>query len=178
MRFVQDWDRLYHEEVVLAKSYPKAILSTYPPGFKVEDPPYVGGTVCPRLCTGEFTPEDDGMIRISTGHDCRLEGEQHVPTQVAFIAAGFFFTRAEWLTDVPFDPYLPFVFMGEEIMLSLRSWTHGWDIYAPRKDYFAHQYRPGSMGLPKFWENLSRVFGGRDGMDVKVRGLSLSLSVD
>jgi hypothetical protein len=23
----------------------------------------------------------------------------------------------------------------------------------------AHQYRPGSMGLPKFWENTGRVFG-------------------
>jgi hypothetical protein len=53
--------------------------------------------------------------------------------------------------------------------LSLRSWTHGWDIYAPRKDYFAHQYRPGSMGLPKFWESLNRVFGGRNnGFDGKV----------
>ena len=116
LRFVPEWDRLYHEEIRLAKSYPKAILSTYPPGFNVEDPPYKGGTVCPRLCECEFSRPDDGMIRINTGHDCRKEGEQHVPTQVAYIAAGFFFTRAEWLTDVPFDPYLPFIFMGEEIM--------------------------------------------------------------
>jgi [Skp1-protein]-hydroxyproline N-acetylglucosaminyltransferase len=116
LRFVPEWDRLYHEEILLAKSYPKAILSTYPPGFNVQDPPYEGGTVCPRLCECEFSEPDDGMIRINTGHDCRKEGEQHVPTQVAYIAAGFFFTRSEWLTDVPFDPYLPFIFMGEEIM--------------------------------------------------------------
>jgi hypothetical protein len=55
--------------------------------------------------------------------------------------------------DMPFDPYLPWIFMGEEIALSLRAWTHVWGIYAPRKDYIVHQYRLGSMGLPKFWEN-------------------------
>ena len=55
--------------------------------------------------------------------------------------------------------------MGEEIALSLRAWTHGWDIYAPRRDYIAHQYRPGSMGLPKFWENTMRVFNGRQAFD-------------
>ena len=49
--------------------------------------------------------------------------------------------------------------MGEEIALSLRAWTHGWYIYAPRKNLIAHQYRPGRMGLPKFWENTGRVFG-------------------
>lgn len=34
-------------------------------------------------------------------------------------------------------------------MLSMRAWTHGWDIYAPRKNWISHQYRPGRMGLPK-----------------------------
>ena len=68
-----------------------------------------------------------------------------VPYQAAYIAARFFFTRAEFLTDVPFDPYLPWVFMEEEIALSIRAWTHGWSIYAPRFNYIAHQYRPGRI---------------------------------
>jgi GT2 family glycosyltransferase len=50
------------------------------------------------------------------------------PYQTAYIAGGFFFVRSEFLIDVPFDPYLPWIFMGEEIALSLRAWTHGWDI--------------------------------------------------
>jgi [Skp1-protein]-hydroxyproline N-acetylglucosaminyltransferase len=102
------------------------------------------------------------IIRINTGNNCK--GEEEAPTQIAFIAAGFFFTRAEFLTEVPFDPYLPWCFMGEEIALSLRAWTNGWGIYAPRKNLIAHQYRPGRMGLPKFWENTGRVFG-RPGPD-------------
>ena len=49
--------------------------------------------------------------------------------------------------------------MGEEIALSSRAWTSGWDIYAPRENLIAHQYRPGKMGLPKFWGSVGRLFG-------------------
>mmetsp|Transcript_11927 Transcript_11927/g.22081 ORF Transcript_11927/g.22081 Transcript_11927/m.22081 type:complete len:688 (+) Transcript_11927:101-2164(+) len=159
LRFAPEWDRLYAEEVKLAKGYPKAILSAYPPGFSQEDPPYAGGSRGTRLCTCTFSDSDveHKILRINTGNQCR--GEEKAPTQIAYIAAGFFFARAEFLIDVPFDPYMPWCFMGEEIALSLRSWTHGWDIYAPRKNLIAHQYRPGRMGLPKFWENTGRVFG-------------------
>jgi len=159
LRFAPEWDRLYAEEVKAAKSYPKAVLSAYPPGFSEGDPPYQGGTTGTRLCTCVFSNSDveHHIIRINTGEVC---GEHaNAPTQIAYIAAGFFFARAEFLTDVPFDPFLPWCFMGEEIALSLRAWTHGWDIYAPRKNLIAHQYRPGRMGLPKFWENTGRVFG-------------------
>jgi hypothetical protein len=48
--------------------------------------------------------------------------------------------------------------MGEEIALSMRAWTHGWNIYAPRKNLIGHQYRPGRMGLPKFWESVNRLY--------------------
>lgn len=159
LRFAPEWDRLYEEEVKAAKSYPKAVLSAYPPGFSEEDPPYQGGTVGTRLCTCTFSTSDveQHIIRINTGGVCGANAA--APTQIAYIAAGFFFARAEFLTDVPFDPFLPWCFMGEEIALSLRAWTHGWDIYAPRKNLIAHQYRPGRMGLPKFWENTGRVFG-------------------
>jgi hypothetical protein len=159
LRFAPEWDRLYAEEVKAAKAYPKAVLSAYPPGFNEEDPPYHGGSQGTRLCSCMFSDSDveHRILRINTGNQCR--GEEPAPSQIAYIAAGFFFARAEFLVDVPFDPYLPWCFMGEEIALSLRAWTHGWDIYAPRKNLIAHQYRPGRMGLPKFWENTGRVFG-------------------
>jgi len=159
LRFAPEWDRLYTEEAKAAKSYPKAVLSAYPPGFNEQDPPYKGGSVGTRLCTCTFSTSDveHHIIRINTGETCGAHA--NAPTQIAYIAAGFFFARAEFLTDVPFDPFLPWCFMGEEIALSLRAWTNGWDIYAPRKNLIAHQYRPGRMGLPKFWENTGRVFG-------------------
>jgi len=91
-----------------------------------------------------------------------MEGRSHeddaYPTQMAFIGAGFFFARAEFLVDVPFDPYLPWLFMGEEVALSIRAWTHGWNIYAPRKNLIGHQYRPIKMGVPHYWDTIQRFF--------------------
>jgi Glycosyltransferase (GlcNAc) len=36
----------------------------------------------------------------------RSQADAPRPTQIAFIAAGFFFARSEFLMDVPFDPYV------------------------------------------------------------------------
>lgn len=160
LEFYKDWDELYTNELKATKAYPKSVLSSYPPGFNQEN----GGildeaTNGARLCTCEFSSSDveAKIIRINTG--VSYHGDEERPTQIPFIAAGFFFASAEFLVDVPFDPYMPWCFMGEEIMLSMRAWTSGWTIYAPRKNWIAHQYRPGRMGLPKFWGSVGRLFG-------------------
>lgn len=160
LQFYKGWDELYTNEVKATKSYPKAVLSSYPPGFQEEN----GGildhaSAGARLCTCTFSNSDveAHIIRINSG--ANYHGDEEHPTQIPFIAAGFFFTPAYFLVDVAFDPYMPWCFMGEEIMLSMRAWTHGWDIYAPRKNWIAHQYRPGRMGLPKFWGSVGRLFG-------------------
>lgn len=51
----------------------------------------------------------------------------------------------------------------------MRAWIHGWDIYVPRQNYIAHQYRPGRMGLPKFWGSVGRLYG-RSGMNNALQG--------
>ena len=35
-----------------------------------------------------------------------------VPKYAPFVAAGFFFGSASFLHEVPFDPFLPWIFMG------------------------------------------------------------------
>jgi hypothetical protein len=161
LEFYQDWDELYTNELKATKAYPKSVLSSYPPGFSEENGGILIGEPSPgaRLCTCEFSASDveAEIIRINSGRG--YHGDEEHPTQIPFIAAGFFFTSAEFLVDVPFDPYMPWCFMGEEIMLSMRAWTNGWTIYAPRKNWIAHQYRPGRMGLPKFWGSVGRLFG-------------------
>jgi len=161
LEFYNGWDALYIDELKATSSYPKSMLSSYPPGFNAEhggilnSPPSPGA----RLCSCEFSDNDveEHIIRLNSGNG--YNGDEILPTQIPFVAAGFFFTPSRWLVDVPFDPYMPWCFMGEEIMLSMRTWTAGWDIYAPRKNWIAHQYRPGRMGLPKFWGSVGRMFG-------------------
>jgi UDP-GlcNAc:polypeptide alpha-N-acetylglucosaminyltransferase len=48
-----------------------------------------------------------------------------VMVQTPFAAAGFLFYAGNILREVPFDPHLPYLFDGEEILYSARLWTHG-----------------------------------------------------
>jgi [Skp1-protein]-hydroxyproline N-acetylglucosaminyltransferase len=141
LEFATGWDQKYIAEAKAANSFPKVVLSAYPPGF-TNFGTFKGGTPGARLCVCEFSSSqaENKIIRINAGENTKKDTPR--PTQIAFIAAGFFFARAEFLTDVPFDPFLPWCFMGEEIALSMRAWTQGWDIYAPRQNLIAHQYRP------------------------------------
>lgn len=76
-----------------------------------------------------------------------------------FTAAGFLFADAQILQDVPFDPYLDYVFDGEEILYTARAWTGGYDFYFARDAIIHHFYvrktaakvwsEPGN----KWWEN-------------------------
>ena len=156
LQFSPEWDSLFITDLKAARAYPKAILSTYPPGFGGFKG---GGSPGGRLCSCEFSHSDaeDSIIRINLGGG--YQDFPPRPTQIPFIAGGFFFARGEFLQDVPFDPFLAWCFMGEEIALSMRAWTNGWNIYAPRKNWLAHEYRPGRMGLPKFWGSVGRTFG-------------------
>mmetsp|Transcript_12793 Transcript_12793/g.19827 ORF Transcript_12793/g.19827 Transcript_12793/m.19827 type:complete len:552 (+) Transcript_12793:61-1716(+) len=161
LQFAEHWDGKYIQEIRATLNYPKSILSSYPPGFQEG---HTDGTVKEtsgaRLCTCETLAQDPNpVVRITNGGRS-YQGTEPRPTQIPFMAAGFFFTHASFLKDIPFDPYLPWCFMGEEIALSMRAWTSGWNMYAPRKNYITHQYRPGRMGLPKFWGTVNRLYGG------------------
>lgn len=58
--------------------------------------------------------------------------------------------------DVPFDPLLPWIFMGEEISMSSRLWTAGYDMFFPKFNVLNHWYV--RRHYPKFWESVNRFF--------------------
>jgi hypothetical protein len=60
------------------------------------------------------------------------------------------------LREGPFDPLLPYIFMGEEILLSARLWTSGYDIFSPTQSLLGHHYVRNHK--PKFWESIHRTF--------------------
>lgn len=57
-----------------------------------------------------------------------------------FAGAGFQLSSADVLLDVPFDPKLDMMFVGEEILYSARLWTKGWDLFAPDINIVKHHY--------------------------------------
>lgn len=58
----------------------------------------------------------------------------------AFVGAGFQLSSADVLLEVPFDPKLNMMFVGEEILYSARLWTSGWDMFAPDMNLVWHHY--------------------------------------
>ena len=155
LKFAQQWDELYISDLHSTLNYPKSILSTYPPGFINfrQEPPY---TPSNRLCRCHFSKGEGNIVRIE------MEGKTKEgiprPTQMAFSGAGLIVARAELLQDVPYDPFLPWLFMGEEIAFSMRSWTSGWNIYAPTLNLIGHHYRPLNLGLPHYWDEVDEMW--------------------
>jgi Glycosyltransferase (GlcNAc) len=61
--------------------------------------------------------------------------------------AGLSFSKCHAELNVPYDPFLPNVFNGEELSRGIRFFTHGYDMYTPDQvlvthDYHGHQSNP------------------------------------
>ena len=147
--FVKDWDLKCINMInrLKQKGYSKPLLSHYP--RSVEEYEHYNNDDdnrynVPRICKSFFNER----------HMISFEGAEMINTnddfyETPYIAAGFMFCESSFLKDVPFDPHLPYLFVGEEISTSIRFWTSGWNIFTPSENIVFHEYtRPNK---PKIW---------------------------
>lgn len=148
--FRENWDTIL---INMLKSlekidYDNIILSTYPPSIEQYathenyHKKYVTKIYSHKLNKNNI-PIFKGAIFVKA---------QKLPEKNFYIAAGFFFSRGKILKDVPFDPHLPFLFEGEEILYTIRAFTSGYNIFTPNKTVLYHHYT--RKGEPKFWDDL------------------------
>ncbi len=144
MRFVHQWDRRLVEMLAQCDA-PKPVLSAYPPAYV---PPRILLNHRPRgLALGKSIDE---MIRFKSTKDYLDRFD--TPRPGLFMAAGFLFAKASLISEVPYDPSI--YFDGEEILLSARAWTRGWDIFHPHKVVCWHYYNSGkSRKRPVHWKD-------------------------
>eukprot|EP00928_Gymnodinium_smaydae_P003726 TRINITY_DN11317_c0_g3_i1.p1 TRINITY_DN11317_c0_g3~~TRINITY_DN11317_c0_g3_i1.p1 ORF type:complete len:691 (-),score=85.35 TRINITY_DN11317_c0_g3_i1:29-2101(-) len=170
--FRSGWDTTIVDQMKRTPTYPMSIISSYPPDGSPKSthawPASKGPAHVPPealcQCTFEASPGWNKVPRqtVRLQHSWREfnpsanGNDPKRPRQSAFVAAGFFIAHSSILQNVPFDPFLPFLFMGEEIALSFRFWTSGYDIYAPTDVIVNHDY--GRHEAPKFWETVDMVF--------------------
>jgi Glycosyltransferase (GlcNAc) len=139
--FAQDWDDILVRKMKACLQYSaKAVISSYPPAF--------------RLVDGVATPdESDNLVRasvVSPGasfqpkHPCFIFKAIKIPNVGALqgyhISAGCLFAPGRVVFSIPYDPYL--YFNEEEQNISLRLYTHGWDIYHVAGVPIYHLYNP------------------------------------
>lgn len=139
-RFVHHWD-LVALRLHAALPSKKAVLTHYPEAWY---PPEEGAVQLPLsgrrttsyLCKATFVRET-GIFKMEAMMTFVNPSSRLQP----WAAAGFLFGPAAWLKEVPFDPFLDYLFDGEEMLLTLRLWTSGWDLYSPAENIAFHHYR-------------------------------------
>jgi [Skp1-protein]-hydroxyproline N-acetylglucosaminyltransferase len=148
MRFRGKWDSYLVQclEEARSEETPKPVLSTYPLGYTLPNnvPQDTRATLLVPL---KF--DGDGMLRQSGRAIVRRENvspSKGGPIPSLLWASGFSFSDALMMSEVPYDPLLPFLFFGEEISMALRLYTHGYDFFSPQEAVVYHlwsrQHRP------------------------------------
>lgn len=139
-RFSKGWDSQYIE-MIASLSSEKPLLSTYPSPFL-------------RL-HGEDQLQFHGIQRLILNRmakdlTCVFTSEVvEDKSQLAlskFIGAGQIFTLGSFCREVEYDPSM--YFSGEEISLSARAYTHGYDFFCPNRDLVWHLYQ---HHMPTHW---------------------------
>eukprot|EP01084_Bolivina_argentea_P139360 245175_1 len=99
-----------------------------------------------HICGSQFGPPPNNMLKNSNG--CFVGPDVTKPIRVPYWAGGFNFARSHFWSHVPLDPYIQYVFDGDEMNIATRGWTHGYDFYSPPVDIVGHWYSD-SKDAPK-----------------------------
>jgi len=153
-RFAQDWDVTLIEmhNGLEKKGYKKPIVAGYSPLYDpFNDPagrsmePWQSQFVC-------FYPHGTIFIRPGLLHGYKDMTE---PPMARFLCGHFDFARAEWAKEIKHDPDI--YFSGEEINLTVRSYTHGYDFFHPHKIVVWHStMREERSGMLKWDDDAKR----------------------
>jgi hypothetical protein len=128
-RFAKDWDEtLIDMHKGLEEKGYKPILAAYLPLYDPFNDP-AGRTMEPWQQTFAcFYPHGTIFIRPSLLHGWQNMTE---PPMSRFLSGHFCFARTEWAREIKHDPDI--YFSGEELNLTVRSYTHGYDMFHPHK---------------------------------------------
>lgn len=154
-RFISGWD----EECILQykrclQDSPKPVLTMYPNDFVASDRSGFSkiGAPCesavPLYLRAKEWCTETGALKI--------EGVPFLsmplrPLPSLFWAAGFSFSLGKMIQECPMDPHLHYLFFGEEHLMAMRYFSHGYDFYTPCKAIVRHKWsREGRRGT--FWE--------------------------
>jgi hypothetical protein len=138
-RFASGWDAQL-VEIHTQLGGGKILISEYPPGYDygADGQIQLEETVSRSVFSGHRTLEGIPILR---GKKTEVTS---VPSPAHFLSAGFIFGPGLFCEEVPYDPY--HYFQGEEIALSLRAFTYGYDFFHALRPLVWHLY--GCRNIP------------------------------
>jgi hypothetical protein len=132
-RFVQDWDTLLLDQANRSAEA-RPLLTTYATGFD-PDRPLPAADHPTAMAFHRFTP--DGIPQYRSFPRPGWAGRER-PVRARFASGHLLFTLGRFVEDVPYDPELYFI--GEEITLAIRAFTHGYALLHPSVHIMWHEY--------------------------------------
>jgi hypothetical protein len=132
-RFTQAWDEALVRKASETGS-DKPILSTYAAPFTPGPAEVLQGGPF-QMVFQQFTV--DGIPQLRPGAFPPGTTSER-PLRARFLAAGFLFAPGKFVAEVPYDPEL--YFMGEESAMTVRAFTHGYDLFHPAETIVWHDY--------------------------------------
>ena len=148
MRFEKNWDDEMIKMIkqLQKKGYKKPLLTGYVSSFDPDNDPAGRVTEPWRMSFDRFTPEGVVFFLPETIPGWK-EIKQPVPAR--FYSAHYCFTLGQFSTEVQHDP--EFYFHGEEISISVRAYTYGYDLFHSHKVLIWHEYT--RKGRTKQWDD-------------------------
>lgn len=135
-RFVQGWDDLalaMFAEVSARSERP--ILTSYLPAYDPELEPLGRGTAPYKIYPLE---RDDGVLVRLTSFPIPWWREVDAPIPGEFLSLHFLLAEGRFNVEVPIDDEL--YFFGDEVVLGVRAFTMGYDVFHPHRILGWHAY--------------------------------------
>jgi len=172
--FDQDWDVTLVETLEAASSRsgnPKVIISTRPFAFEID----ADGSVSKKRFTSgtlKLVPKNPVLNLAAPVVSFSCINSKETRDLAGFqISAAFLFTRGMFVEQIPYDPFL--YFHGEEQNISIRAFTHGWDIWHPNAVPLFHLYKTRGAGeAPLHWDSEFEIKRGEKWIDLRTRAHS------
>jgi hypothetical protein len=136
-RFVEKWDELlinmYND--LKEKGYKKPLITSYLPSYDPFNDPS-NRVMTPTKIYYKETCKDGSILFGSSYIDnfCKLKE----PVKTYFYSGHFCFTSGNFCIEVQHDPNL--YFTGEEMNISIRAFTNGYDLFHPHILIAWHEY--------------------------------------
>jgi len=135
-RFIKGWDTVLIEMLEdLREQSPKPVLTGYLPSYDPENDPKGRVNHPYQMNFDRFIPEGAVFFIPSQMEDWK---KRDTPLKARFYSGHFTFADGSFADEVQHD--VLGWFHGEEISISVRAFTHGYDLYHPHKVIAWHEY--------------------------------------
>jgi hypothetical protein len=146
-RFLQDWDEELINMMNMVDSE-KPIITSYAGMYRPSNNELLNVEPYKMVATN-FTESGTIMFRPHTIPNWETLEK---PLPARFVSGHFFFTLGVHCEEYKYDPNI--YFAGDEISLSIRSYTLGYDLFHPHKTVVWHEYT--REGRTKHWTDFNQ----------------------